>query len=339
MAKPLAELRDVHVHFPVREGLLLPRETGRVRAVDGVSLQIHRGQVLGLVGESGSGKSTTGRALLRLLDVTSGSVWLDGQDITQWSRRALMPVRQRMSVVFQDPDASFNPRMRMGDAVAEPLRIHAKLSRAKEARAVDALLDQVGLGPEFALRWPHELSGGQRQRVGIARALATEPELIVLDEPISALDVSIQAQVLNLLQDLQKQRGLAYLFIAHDLGAVAHLCDDVAVMYLGRTVETGNAQAVLDAPQHPYTQALLRSVPLHDPVAAQRQGLHVLSGEIPSPLHPPPGCAFHPRCRLATDACATQRPTLQAAAGSPPRHVACPVVLQAARQTQPTIAP
>lgn len=310
MPRPLAELRDVSVHFPVRSGLLFPREVGRVRAVDGVSLQVHRGQVLGLVGESGSGKSTTGRALLRLEDVTAGSVWFADADITRWTRTQLAPIRRRMSVVFQDPDASFNPRMRMGDAIAEPLRIHTRLTRAEEKRSVTALLDQVGLSADYAERWPHELSGGQRQRVGIARALATDPELIVLDEPISALDVSIQAQVLNLLQDLQKRRGLAYLFIAHDLGAVAHLCDDVTVLYLGRQVESGPAAPLLDEPHHPYTQALLRSVPLHDPVVAQRVGLQVLSGEIPSPLDPPSGCAFHPRCVRAVPQCQKQAPQL-----------------------------
>ena len=326
MAEVLAALRNVHVHFPVREGLLLPRETGRVRAVDGVSFAIAKGQVLGLVGESGSGKSTTGRALLRLQDVTSGEVHFAGQDITRASRRALQAVRRRMTVVFQDPEASCNPRMRIGDAVAEPLRVHERLTRGELQHKVTSLLDQVGLDGSYALRWPHELSGGQRQRVGIARALATDPELIVLDEPISALDVSIQAQVLNLLDDLRRQRGLSYLFIAHDLGAVAHLCDQVAVLYLGRVVETGAVADVIDAPQHPYTQALLQSVPLHDPQAARARGLQVLDGEIPSPLTPPPGCAFHPRCRLATPACREIRPELTPLAG---RQVACPVVANA----------
>ncbi len=322
MADVLARLTDVSVHFPVHEGVLFPREVARVRAVDGVSLTIHKGEVLGLVGESGSGKSTTGRVLLRLQDVTSGTVAFGGQDITHARRRELQAIRRRMTVVFQDPEASCNPRMRVGDAVAEPLRVHARLTTGELQQKVLALLDQVGLDSSFALRWPHELSGGQRQRVGIARALATDPDLIVLDEPISALDVSIQAQVLNLLDDLRKKRGLSYLFIAHDLGAVAHLCDRVAVMYLGRVVEQGPVEDVIAAPRHPYTQALLRSVPLHDPLAARARGLQVLDGEIPSPLAPPTGCAFHPRCRDAQPSCREGRPELVALGA---RQTACPV--------------
>ncbi len=307
----LAEWRDVRVHFPVRKGLVIAREIGRVRAVDGVSLGVRRGQVLGLVGESGSGKSTTGRALLRLAPITSGSVWFGGQDITHSDRRALLPVRRRMQVVFQDPEASLNPRMRIGDAVAEPLRIHMKLTPAETERKVARLLEQVGLDPQLRARWPHEFSGGQRQRVGIARALATEPELIVLDEPISALDVSIQAQVLNLLADLRQRLGLSYLFIAHDLAAVAHLCDEVAVLYLGRVVEHGPAQQVFAQPAHPYTRALLESVPLADPVLARQQKPAVLQGEIPSPLNPPTGCPFHPRCPFAQDRCVVELPLLR----------------------------
>ncbi len=328
MPEVLAQLTDVQVHFPVHSGLLLPREVARVRAVDGVSLAIGKGEVLGLVGESGSGKSTLGRALLRLQDVTAGRVHFAGADITHWHRRQLQAVRRRMTVVFQDPEASCNPRMRIGDAVAEPLRVHERLTAAELQHKVLALLEQVGLDASYALRWPHELSGGQRQRVGIARALATDPELVVLDEPISALDVSIQAQVLNLLEDLRRQRGLSYLFIGHDLGAVAHLCDRVAVLYLGRVVEAGSVADVIAAPQHPYTQALLRSVPLHDPVAARARGLQVLDGEIPSPLHPPPGCAFHPRCRRALPACQQNRPELLAFGT---RQLACPVATQDAQ--------
>lgn len=311
MSEFLAEWRDVRVHFPIRKGLIIAREIGRVRAVDGVSLGVRRGQVLGLVGESGSGKSTTGRALLRLAPITSGSVWFDGQDITHSDRRALLPVRRRMQVVFQDPEASLNPRMRIGDAVAEPLRIHAKLTAAETERKVTQLLEQVGLDSQLRTRWPHEFSGGQRQRVGIARALATEPELIVLDEPISALDVSIQAQVLNLLADLRQRLGLSYLFIAHDLAAVAHLCDEVAVLYLGRVVEHGPAQQVFAQPVHPYTRALLESVPLADPVLARQRKPTVLHGEIPSPLNPPTGCPFHPRCPFAQDRCVAELPLLR----------------------------
>ncbi len=325
MAEVLARLDDVHVHFPVREGLLLPREVARVRAVDGVSLSIHKGEVVGLVGESGSGKSTTGRALLRLQDVTAGRVHFAGLDITQLRRHELQAIRRRMTVVFQDPEASCNPRMRIGDAVAEPLRVHERLTAEQRRSKVASLLDQVGLDGGLAQRWPHELSGGQRQRVGIARALATDPDLIVLDEPISALDVSIQAQVLNLLDDLRHQRGLSYLFIAHDLGAVAHLCDRVAVMYLGRVVEQGPVGDIIEAPLHPYTQALLRSVPLLDPVAAHARGLQVLDGEIPSPMAPPSGCAFHPRCRNVVANCRQNRPELLTVGA---RSVACPVLTQ-----------
>jgi oligopeptide transport system ATP-binding protein len=322
MPEVLAELRAASVHFAVREGVLWPREVARVRAVESVSLQVHRGEVLGLVGESGSGKSTTGRALLRLADVTSGSVHFAGQDITHWRRQQLQPVRAKMTVVFQDPAASCNPRMRVADAIAEPLRVHGNLTPGERTRKVAALLDQVGLDPAFAQAWPHELSGGQKQRVGIARALATDPELVVLDEPISALDVSIQAQVLNLLADLRRERGLAYLFIAHDLAAVAQLGDRVAVMYLGRVVEVGDVATVLDDPRHPYTRALLHSVPLHDPVAARQRGLRTLSGEIPSPLAVPEGCAFHPRCPDAQPSCRQHVPELQSFAG---RQVACPI--------------
>lgn len=326
MADVLAQLDRVQVHFPVQAGLFWPREVARVRAVDGVSLQVRKGQVLGLVGESGSGKSTVGRALLRLVRVTAGGVSFGGRDITHAKRRELAAIRRRMTVVFQDPEASFNPRMRMGDAVAEPLRVHARLTSGELRRRVATLLAQVGLDPGYAERWPHELSGGQRQRVGLARALATDPELIVLDEPISALDVSIQAQILNLLADLRQQRGLSYLFIAHDLAAVAHLCDEVAVMYLGRIVEFGPAEAVMSRPQHPYTQALLRSVPLHDPLLARARGLMVLGGEIPSPLAPPPGCTFHPRCARAEAECRQNRPELRTFHDV---QIACPPVSDA----------
>jgi len=321
MAELLAELRDVQVHFPITKGIFRQREVARVRAVDGVSLGLRRGQVLGLVGESGSGKSTTGRALLRLAPLTGGQVLFDGQDISTWERRALLPIRRRMQVVFQDPEASLNPRMRVGESVAEPMRIHTKQTGAEVERSVAALFEQVGLSPELRRRYPHEFSGGQRQRIGIARALATSPELLVLDEPISALDVSIQAQVLNLLADLRQARGLSYLFIAHDLGAVAHLCDTVAVMYLGRIVEHGDAGQLFGDPRHPYTRALLASVPIADPKRARARGLQVLGGEIPSPLKPPSGCAFHPRCPMARPLCSEQAPALREVA--PGRRSAC----------------
>lgn len=324
MSEPLAELRDVQVHYPVRAGGLWSRQVGVVRAVDGVSLQLHRGEVLGLVGESGSGKSTLGRALLRLEPVTSGSIWLGGQDVTQWSQRQLLPWRKRLQVVFQDPDASLDPRRTVAAAVAEPLRVHTSLRGTALQEKVDALFAQVGLDPRLGGRFPHALSGGQKQRVGIARALATGPELVVLDEPISALDVSIQAQILNLLVDLRAELGLSWLFIAHDLAAVGHLCDRVAVLYLGRVVEQGPAQAVLSAAAHPYTQGLLASVPRPDPAWMRQQGLRGPQGELPSPLHPPPGCAFHPRCPLASERCRTEAPQLRRLDGA--RQVSCHLV-------------
>ncbi|MSP90923.1 MAG: ATP-binding cassette domain-containing protein [Myxococcales bacterium] len=323
MSGALAELRDVSVHFPIRRGLL-QREVARVRAVDGVSLSIERGEVLGLVGESGSGKSTAGRALLRLTPPTSGTVWFDGADVTRWSRARLLPMRRRLQVVFQDPDAALDPRMRVGESVAEPLDVHLRLSWPAREAKVAQLFEAVGLDAALRQRWPHEFSGGQRQRVGIARALATDPDLVVLDEPVSALDVSVQAQVLNLLADLRQQRGLAYLFIAHDLGAVAHLADRVAVMYLGRIVEIGPAENVLAAPRHPYTQALLRAVPRTDPVQAKAHGFQVLEGEIPNLRSPPTGCAFHPRCPAATPRCRVEHQALRpCGTGSKGVAVAC----------------
>lgn len=321
MPDALAALRDVCVHYPVRSGTLWSRQVGVVRAVDGVSLQLHRGEVLGLVGESGSGKSTLGRALLRLEPVTSGSIWLGGQDVTHWSQRQLLPWRKRMQVVFQDPDASLDPRRTVAAAVAEPLRVHTTLRGAALQERVAALFDQVGLDPRLGSRFPHALSGGQKQRVGIARALATGPELVVLDEPISALDVSIQAQILNLLVDLRAQLGLSWLFIAHDLAAVGHLCDRVAVLYLGRIVEQGPAAQVLGDAAHPYTRGLLAAVPRPDPAWMRKQGLRGPEGELPSPLQPPPGCAFHPRCPLATERCRTEAPQLRSLDGD--RQVAC----------------
>ncbi len=323
MPEILAEIRDLKVHFPVRSRSILRGEAQVVRAVDGVSLRLARGQVLGLVGESGSGKSTIGRALLRLAPITSGQISFGGSDITHLNTKQLLPFRRQMQIVFQDPDASLNPRMRAGDCVAEPLQVHFKLSPKQIEQKVCELFEQMGLAPELRQRYPHEFSGGQRQRIGLARALATDPQLLVLDEPISALDVSIQAQVLNLLSDLRTQRNLTYLFIAHDLAAVAHLSDVVAVLYLGKIVEMGPAEQVLTDPQHPYTQALLASVPLADPVLARQRGLAVLSGEIPSPLNPPTGCAFHPRCARAVDECKGTTPALRSLANAPQVQAAC----------------
>jgi oligopeptide/dipeptide ABC transporter ATP-binding protein len=283
-----------------------------VRAVTDVSLDIHRGETLGLVGESGCGKSTLGRTILRLLDPTAGTITFGDTEITRLSQRELRPLRRQMQMIFQDPYASLNPRMTIGDAIGEPLVIHdLATSRADRERRVKELLDKVGLPATAARRYPHEFSGGQRQRVGIARALACKPQFIVCDEPISALDVSIQAQIVNLLEDLQTAENLTYLFISHDLKVVQHICDRVAVMYLGRIVELAEAKTLYRSPKHPYTQALLSAVPRIDPKA--RRERIILQGDVPSPLAPPPGCAFHPRCPVKNkpQACFTELPKLR----------------------------
>lgn len=290
----------------------LSRMSATVRAVDDVSLDIHDGETLGLVGESGCGKSTLGRTVLRLLDPSAGTIAFDGQDITAISQAALRPIRRRMQMIFQDPYASLNPRMTIGDTVAEPIEIHGlAASRVERRERVAVLLEKVGLRPDAAARYPHEFSGGQRQRVGIARALAVEPRFIVCDEPISALDVSIQAQIVNLLQDLQKAEKLTYLFISHDLRIVQHVCDRVAVMYLGRVVELARAADLYSAPKHPYTQALLSAVPVPNPRAKPER--IILSGDVPSPIRPPAGCPFHPRCPVVDKPpeCFTELPRLR----------------------------
>ncbi|HEV2292032.1 MAG TPA: ABC transporter ATP-binding protein [Gemmatimonadales bacterium] len=309
MTPPLLEVSGLVKHFP--QGGLLHRRPP-VRAVDGVSFTIDAGETLALVGESGSGKSTVGRTLLRLEEPTAGAARFDGTDIFALDRAALRAIRRTAQIVFQDPQSSLDPRMTLGRSIAEGIEIH-RLARGPDvARRVSALLEEVGLDPSFALRYPHECSGGQRQRVGIARALAVEPRFIVLDEPVSALDVSVQAQVVNLLADLQQRRGLSYLFIAHDLAVVRQIARRVAVMYLGRLVEVGPAEEVLSRPKHPYTQALLAAVPEPDP--AVRPVRLVVPGEPPSPSAPPPGCPFHPRCQHpGVDArCRTERPDLRA---------------------------
>jgi len=288
----LVDVRGLTKHFPVGGGLFR-RTSGLVRAVEGVSFQVRRGETLGLVGESGSGKTTTGRLVLRLLEPTAGTVRFAGRDLAELDAEELRRLRRRAQLVFQDPYGSLNPRMTAGDAIREVLRVHG-LARGREGRRIDEVLRLVGLGPEHARRHPHEFSGGQRQRVRIARALAVEPEFIVCDEPVSALDVSVQAQVLNLLHELQNRLGLTYLFIAHDLSVIEHVSDRIAVMYLGRIVELAPADAVIRAPRHPYTKALLSAVPSPDP--GRRRERVVLSGEVPSPIRPPPGCPFHPRC-------------------------------------------
>ena len=308
MAEPLLEVRDLVRHFPVRRGFF-GRVSGQVRAVDGVSFDLHEGEVLGLVGESGCGKTTTGRCVLRLIEPTSGTVRFDGRDITRLSRRELRPLRRQMQVIFQDPYSSLNPRLTVGSMLTEALTIHG-LARGATARSrVAELLELVGLSADHARRYPHEFSGGQRQRIGVARALAVEPRLIVADEPVSALDVSIQAQILNLLQELQRRLGLTYLFVAHDLSVVEHISDRVAVMYLGRIVEQADAETLYRAPRHPYTLSLLSAIPRPEPGRARDR--IVLEGDVPSPSAPPAGCRFHPRCPLAQERCAREEPALR----------------------------
>jgi oligopeptide transport system ATP-binding protein len=318
----LVEVRDLVVHFPITRGILFQRRVGAVRAVDGVSFMIRRGETLGLVGESGCGKSTTGRAILQLYRPTAGHVYFDGIDLTQLKGEALRRMRRRMQMIFQDPYASLNPRMTVGSIIAEPLEIH-NLARGKaKQERVEELLQIVGLNPYFANRYPHEFSGGQRQRIGIARALAVNPDFIVCDEPVSALDVSIQAQIINLLERLQDEFGLTYLFIAHDLAVVRHISDRIAVMYLGKIVELADRQQLYENPLHPYTRALLSAVPIPDPKVERRRQRIILTGDVPSPVNPPPGCRFHTRCPLATDICKQVEPAWRTL-GAPDHWVAC----------------
>lgn len=305
-------------HFPVRKGVF-SRVAGAVRAVDGLSFRIPKGQTLSLVGESGSGKTTAGRAILRLIEPTAGTVLFAGEDVTEFGRGSLRAFRKRAQIIFQDPFGSLNPRMTVYGMLAEVLHVHRIVPRAKRRDRVHELLARVGLSPEAAGRYPHEFSGGQRQRIGIARALAAEPEFIVADEPVSALDVSIQAQILNLLEDLQQQLGLTYLFIGHDLSVIRHISDQVAVMYLGRIVEIGPVRKIFEHPVHPYTRALLAAAP--DPNAPAHQGRKMLSGDMPSPIAPPSGCRFHPRCPDAIPACAKHDPALNEVGGE--QRAAC----------------
>ena len=294
-AQPLLQVTDLRTWFPIRRGVF-SRVRAHVRAVDGVDFTVQRGKTLGLVGESGSGKTTVGRTLLRLIPRTTGQVFFDGQDVMALGRGELRRLRRRMQIVFQDPFGSLNPRMTVGGIISEPMLVHGLYDRRGRKRRCAELLERVGLAPEHVNRYPHEFSGGQRQRIGIARALSVQPDFIVCDEPVSALDVSIQGQILNLLSDIQDEMGLSYLFIAHNLAVVEQFADDVAVMYLGRIVEIASRQDLYAHPTHPYTEALLSAVPVPDPTAERH---HVrLSGEVPSPVNPPSGCAFHPRCPL-----------------------------------------
>jgi len=307
----LVRVENLKMHFPITKGILLQRRVGAIRAVDGISFDIRRGETLGLVGESGCGKSTTGRAILQLYRPTAGDVYLEDVNLTQLKGEDLRRMRRRMQIIFQDPYASLNPRMTVGSIIGEPLLVHG-LAQGKELRErVQELLSVVGLNPYFVSRYPHEFSGGQRQRIGVARALAVQPDFIVCDEPISALDVSIQAQIVNLLEDLQHQFGLTYPFIAHDLSVVRHISDRVAVMYLGKIVELADRNELYLDPRHPYTKALLSAVPIPDPVVEAKRQRIILEGDVPSPANPPQGCNFSTRCPLVMDICRQEEPPFE----------------------------
>ena len=321
-ADVLLRVDDLQVHFPVHKGAVFRKQVATVKAVDGVSFQLKRGETLGLVGESGCGKSTTGLAILRMLEPSGGRIEFEGQDITHFDKSSLRPLRRRMQMVYQDPFGSLNPRMKVRDIIGEPLEVHglANDRKAFDQRIVQ-LMRTVGLLPDMADRFPHEFSGGQRQRIGIARALALEPALIICDEPVSALDVSIQAQVVNVFVELQQRLGMAYLFIAHDLAVVRHVSDRIAVMYLGRIVEIAARDEIYRRPLHPYTQALLAAVPVADPVVEAARKRVPVSGDVPSAMNPPSGCRFHTRCPLAIDRCRHEDPTLRDLGAG--RAVAC----------------
>ena len=311
---PMLEADHVQLYFPIKQGVLIDRTVGHVHAVDDVSLRLEEGETLGVVGESGCGKSTLARCFVRLLEPTDGAIRYRGQDITHLNRKQLDPMRREVQLVFQDPVSSLNPRKRVGQIIGTPLRLHGMEGGKVEGRVRD-LLERVGLNPEHINRFPHEFSGGQRQRIGIARALAVDPQLIVLDEPVSALDVSIQAQVVNLLDDLQDDMGLSYVFIAHDLSVVRHVSDKIAVMYLGKLMEVSPARELYTKPMHPYTEALLEAIPIPDPEENSRRERNVLGGEPPNPINPPSGCRFHTRCPHATEICGAVEPPLAEYAG------------------------
>jgi len=309
LADVLLQVENLVKHFPITQGVIVQRQVGAVRAVDGLSFQVYAGETLSLVGESGCGKSTTARLIMRLETPTSGKITFDGRDVVGLSKKGLRQIRREMQIVFQDPFASLNPRMSVAQIVGEPLRIHRSCEKDERERRVLELLERVGLDQSYATRYPREFSGGQRQRIGVARALALNPKLIICDEPVSALDVSVQAQVINLLQDLQQERGLTYIFIAHDLGVVKHVSDRVAVMYLGRIMELAPTDTLYSDPRHPYTQALMAAIPIPDP--KERKDRALLQGDVPSPINPPSGCRFHPRCSSAQQICSRTEPKLE----------------------------
>jgi len=317
----LVRVQGLRMYFPIMRGILLRRPVGYVKAVDGVSFDIKRGETLGLVGESGCGKTTTGRVILQLYRATEGSIEFDGKDLTTLRGEELRQLRPRMQMIFQDPYASLNPRMTVSELVSEPMLIHTSMTRPQRDSAVREMLELVGLNPKFERRYPHEFSGGQRQRVGVARALALNPQFIVCDEPISALDVSVQAQIVNLLEDLQEKFGLTYLFIAHDLSMVRHIATRVAVMYLGKIMELALRNELYENPLHPYTQALLSAVPVPDPAVEVDRKRIILEGDVPSPSAPPPGCVFHTRCPIAIDICREAVPEWRQVL--PGHYVAC----------------
>jgi len=310
-AEPILRVEGLKKYFPITRGILFKKTIAEVKAVDGVSFELAAGETLGLVGESGCGKTTTARTILRLEEPTEGAAYYEGQDIFAMNQSQLRELRGEISVIFQDPYASLNPRMTVGNIVGEPLTIHGSVAKQDRRKKTQELLEVVGLNPNYINRYPHQFSGGQRQRIGIARALAVDPRVIIADEPVSALDVSVQAQVVNLLEDIQKEFGVSYLFIAHDLSVVRHLCDRIAVMYLGRIVEIGDEHGVYDATAHPYTQALLSAVPVPDPEGRENRDRILLEGDVPSPSNPPSGCRFRTRCWKAQEVCAGEAPVLE----------------------------